>query len=230
MIKVKKLKYRFESTSFEFNFDLNSTDIVGVLGKSGSGKSTLFNLLAGFLNPNEGSIFFNKNDITFLKPPERNISILFQDHNNFNHLSIFENIILGIDPDMKQTQNNFKIVKDIMKKVSLNIDLQKKVSDLSGGEQQRVSIARCLLRKKSILLLDEPFNSLDPGLRKTLYVDVKNMSLTNQIMTLISSHLIEELKTVTDKFLFINKGKIVENKILSYNQLLKNKYFKEYLQ
>ncbi|MDB3973273.1 MAG: hypothetical protein CBE19_01290 [Pelagibacteraceae bacterium TMED259] len=230
MIKVKKLKYRFESTSFEFNFDLNSTDIVGVLGKSGSGKSTLFNLLAGFLNPNEGSIFFNKNDITFLKPPERNISILFQDHNNFNHLSIFENIILGIDPDMKQTQNNFKIVKDIMKKVSLNIDLQKKVSDLSGGEQQRVSIARCLLRKKSILLLDEPFNSLDPGLRKTLYEDVKNMSLTNQIMTLISSHLIEELKTVTDKFLFINKGKIVENKILSYNQLLKNKYFKEYLQ
>jgi thiamine transport system ATP-binding protein len=230
MIKVKKLKYRFESTSFEFNFDLNSTDIVGVLGKSGSGKSTLFNLLAGFLNPNEGSIFFNKNDITFLKPSERNISILFQDHNNFNHLSIFENIILGIDPDMKQTQSNFKIVKDIMKKVSLNIDLQKKVSDLSGGEQQRVSIARCLLRKKSILLLDEPFNSLDPGLRKTLYEDVKNMSLTNQIMTLISSHLIEELKTVTDKFLFINKGKIVENKILSYNQLLKNKYFKEYLQ
>lgn len=230
MIKVKKLKYRFESTSFEFNFDLNSTDIVGVLGKSGSGKSTLFNLLAGFLNPNEGSIFFKDNDITFLKPPQRNISILFQDHNNFNHLSIFENIILGIDPDMKQTQNNFKIVKDIMKKVSLNIDLQKKVSDLSGGEQQRVSIARCLLRKKSILLLDEPFNSLDPGLRKTLYEDVKNMSLTNQIMTLISSHLIEELKTVTDKFLFINKGKIVENKILSYNQLLKNKYFKEYLQ
>ena len=230
MIKVKKLKYRFESTSFEFNFDLNSTDIVGVLGKSGSGKSTLFNLLAGFLNPNEGSIFFNKNDITFLKPHERNISILFQDHNNFNHLSIFENIILGIDPDMKQTQNNFKIVKDIMKKVSLNIDLQKKVSDLSGGEQQRVSIARCLLRKKSILLLDEPFNSLDPGLRKTLYEDVKNMSLTNQIITLISSHLIEELKTVTDKFLFIDKGKIVENKILSYTQLLKNKYFKEYLQ
>lgn len=230
MIKVKKLKYRFESTSFEFNFDLNSTDIVGVLGKSGSGKSTLFNLLAGFLNPNEGSIFFNENEFTFLKPSQRNISILFQDHNNFNHLSIFENIILGIDPDMKQTQNNFKIVKDIMKKVSLNIDLQKKVSDLSGGEQQRVSIARCLLRKKSILLLDEPFNSLDPGLRKTLYEDVKNMSLTNQIMTLISSHLIEELKTVTDKFLFINKGKIVENKILSYNQLLKNKYFKEYLQ
>ena len=155
---------------------------------------------------------------------------MFQDHNNFDHLTIFENIILGIDPDMKQNQNNFKIVKNIMKKVSLNIDLNKKVSDLSGGEQQRVSIARSLLRKKSLFLLDEPFNSLDPGLRKTLYEDVKKMSLNNRLITLISSHLIDELKNVTDKFLFINKGKIVENKILSYKQLLKNKYFKEYLQ
>ena len=229
MLKVKKLKYKFDNTTFEFNFDLNSNDIVGVIGKSGSGKTTLFNLLAGFLKPNDGSIFLNDNDITYLKPPIRNISILFQDHNNFNHLTIFENIILGMDPDMKLTQNNLKIVKNIMKKVSLNIDLRKKVSDLSGGEQQRVSIARCLLRKKPLLLLDEPFNSLDPGLRKTLYEDVKKMSLNNRLMTLISSHLIEELKNVTDKFLFINKGKIVENKILTYRQLLKNKYFKEYL-
>lgn len=127
MLKVKKLKYKFESTSFEFNFDLNSNDIVGVIGKSGSGKSTLFNLLSGFLKPNDGSIFLNDNNITHLKPPARNISILFQDHNNFNHLTIFENIILGIDPDMKQTQANFKIVKNIMKKVSLNIDLKKKL-------------------------------------------------------------------------------------------------------
>jgi thiamine transport system ATP-binding protein len=230
MLKVKKLKYKFDNTTFEFNFDLNSNDIVGVIGKSGSGKTTLFNLLAGFLKPNDGSIFLNDNDITYLKPPIRNISILFQDHNNFNHLTIFENIILGIDPDMKLNQNNLKIVKNIMKKVSLNIDLRKKVSDLSGGEQQRVSIARSLLRKKPLLLLDEPFNSLDPGLRKTLYEDVKKMSLNNRLITLISSHLIDELKNVTDKFLFINKGKIVENKILSYKQLLKNKYFKEYLQ
>ena len=230
MLKVKQLKYKFDKTTFEFNFDLTDNNIVGVIGKSGSGKSTLFNLLAGFLKPNNGSIFFNDNNITYLKPPERNISILFQDHNNFDHLTIFENIILGIDPDMKQNQNNFKIVKNIMKKVSLSIDLNKKVSDLSGGEQQRVSIARSLLRKKSLFLLDEPFNSLDPGLRKTLYEDVKKMSLNNRLITLISSHLIEELKNVTDKFLFVNKGKIVENKILSYKQLLKNKYFKEYLQ
>ena len=230
MLIVKKLKYEFDKATFEFSFNLTDNNIVGVIGKSGSGKSTLFNLLAGFLKPKDGSIILNNKNITNIKTPERNISILFQDNNNFNHLTIFENIILGIDPNMKQTHSNIKIVKNIMKNVSLNMDINKKVSDLSGGEQQRVSIARCLLRKKLLLILDEPFNSLDPGLRKTLYTDVKKMSFNNKLMTLISSHLIDELKTVTNKFLFINKGKIVENKILSYRQLLKNKYFKEYLQ
>ena len=81
---------------------------------------------------------------------------------------------------MKRTSNNLKLVRSIMKKVSLNIDLDKKVSNLSGGEQQRVSIARSLLRKKSILLLDEPFNSLDPGLRKILYIIFSlNLDLMN---------------------------------------------------
>ena len=230
MLKINKLKYKIEKASFEFDFELKSSQLVGVIGKSGSGKSTLFNLLSGFLKPKEGSIYFSNKNITNLKPFDRDISILFQDHNNFNHLNIFENIILGIDSDMKRTSNNLKLVRSIMKKVSLNIDLDKKVSNLSGGEQQRVSIARSLLRKKSILLLDEPFNSLDPGLRKILYEDIKTMSFSHKLITLISSHLIEELRNVTDKFLFIHQGKVVENKILSFRQLKSLKAFREYSQ
>ena len=230
MLKINKLKYKIEKASFEFDFELKSSQLVGVIGKSGSGKSTLFNLLSGFLKPKEGSIYFSNKNNTNLKPFDRDISILFQDHNNFNHLTIFENIILGIDSDMKRTSNNLKLVRSIMKKVSLNIDLDKKVSNLSGGEQQRVSIARSLLRKKSILLLDEPFNSLDPGLRKILYEDIKTMSFSHKLITLISSHLIEELRNVTDKFLFIHQGKVVENKILSFRQLKSLKAFREYSQ
>ena len=230
MLKINKLKYKIEKASFEFDFELKSSQLVGVIGKSGSGKSTLFNLLSGFLKPKEGSIYFSNINITNLKPFDRDISILFQDHNNFNHLTIFENIILGIDSDMKRTPNNIKLVRSIMKKVSLNIDIDKKVSNLSGGEQQRVSIARSLLRKKSILLLDEPFNSLDPGLRKILYEDIKAMSFSHKLITLISSHLIEELRNVTDKFLFIHQGKVVENKILSFRQLKSLKAFREYSQ
>ena len=186
--------------------------------------------LAGIPIKHLTSIYFSDKNITYLKPFDRDISILFQDHNNFNHLTIFENIILGIDSDMKRTSNNLKLVRSIMKKVSLNIDLDKKVSNLSGGEQQRVSIARSLLRKKSILLLDEPFNSLDPGLRKILYEDIKAMSFSHKLITLISSHLIEELRNVTDKFLFIHQGKVVENKILSFRQLKSLKAFREYSQ
>ena len=230
MLKINKLKYKIEKVSFEFDFEVKSSQLVGVIGKSGSGKSTLFNLLSGFLKPKEGSIYFSDKNITNLKPFDRDISILFQDHNNFNHLNIFENIILGIDSDMKRTPNNIKLVRSIMKKVSLNIDIDKKVSNLSGGEQQRVSIARSLLRKKSILLLDEPFNSLDPGLRKILYEDIKTMSFSHKLITLISSHLIEELRNVTDKFLFIHQGKVVENKILSFRQLKSLKTFREYSQ
>lgn len=229
MLKVNKIKFLFGKSSFEFNFQLTSSQIIGVVGKSGSGKSTLFNLLAGFLMPQNGTIYFDNKNITNLKPYDRDMTIMFQEHNNFNHLSIFENIILGVDSDMKKSPANLKIVRDIIKKVSLKIDINKKVSDLSGGEQQRVTIARCLLRKKSLLLLDEPFNTLDPGLRKNLYDDIKKISISHKFTTLISSHLIEEMRNVTDNFLFIDKGKIIENKILSYRQLLKNKSFKEYL-
>ena len=229
MLKVNKIKFKFEKSSFDFNFKLIDRKIIGVIGKSGSGKSTLFSLIAGLLMPKSGTIFFEGKNITNLKPADRNMTIMFQDYNNFNHLSVFENIILGVDSNMKKTTNNLVKVNNILKKVSLKIDINKKVSDLSGGEQQRVTIARCLLRKKSLLLLDEPFNALDPGLRKNLYEDIKKISCNNKITTLISSHLIDEMRNVTDNFLFINKGKIIENKILTYRQLLKNKSFKEYL-
>ncbi len=229
MLKVNKIKYNYGKSLFSFDFKLTNSQIIGVVGKSGSGKSTLFNLIAGFLIPKSGTIYFDNRNITTLKPYDRDMTIMFQDHNNFNHLSIFENIILGVDSNMNKTSNNIKIVEDIIKKVSLKIDINKKVSDLSGGEQQRVTIARCLLRKKPLLLLDEPFNTLDPGLRKILYEDIKKISINNKLTTLISSHLIDEIRNVTDNFLFVDKGKIIENKILSYRQLLKNKLFKEYL-
>tara|TARA_Y100000996_G_scaffold411553_1_gene395955 strand:+ start:4779 stop:5471 length:693 start_codon:yes stop_codon:yes gene_type:complete len=230
MIKINSLKYSYSKFSVDLNCEIISSNIIGIIGKSGSGKSTFINLFSGFLKPNSGTILLDNLDITFLKPHQRNLSVLFQDHNNFDHLSIFENIILGIDPSMKKSDENIFIVKEIMKKISLNFDIDKRVSELSGGEQQRVSIARCLIRNKPFLLLDEPFNSLDPGLRKKLYLDIKSMSLKNSLTTLISSHLIDELILITNSFLFLHQGKIVENKIMTYEDLCKNDLFKEYLQ
>ena len=203
---------------------------MGVVGRSGSGKSTLLNLIAGFVEPQYGKIIYNDSNLNDLEPSQRDLSILFQNFNNFDHLSIFENIILGIDPLMRKSPHNLKIVKDILKKLSIKLDIDTQLNLLSGGEQQRVSIARCLIRKKSLLLLDEPFNSLDPGLRNNLYKDVVSMTKkTPNQLTLISSHLIEELKKVTNSFIFLHKGRIVGNKVLTFNELSKYKSFRDYL-
>ena len=230
MLKIDKLTCSFGSFDTNFNLKILTSGIVGVIGRSGSGKSTLLNLIAGFIEPLSGKIIYNDSNLNELEPPQRDLSILFQNFNNFDHLSIFENIILGIDPQMRKTTDNLRIVKDILKKLSINLDMETKLNLLSGGEQQRVSIARCLIRKKSLLLLDEPFNSLDPGLRNNLYKDVVSMAKkTPNQLTLISSHLIEELKKITNSFIFLHKGRIVGNKVLTFEELSKYKSFKDYL-
>ena len=230
MLKIDKLTCSFGSFNTNFSFKILNSGIVGVVGRSGSGKSTLLNLIAGFIEPQSGKIIYNDSNLNDLEPSQRDLSILFQNFNNFDHLSIFENIILGIDPQMRKTTENLRIVRDILKKLSINLDMETKLNLLSGGEQQRVSIARCLIRKKSLLLLDEPFNSLDPGLRNNLYKDVVSMAKkTPNQLTLISSHLIEELKKITNSFIFLHKGRIVGNKVLTFEELSKYKSFKDYL-
>ena len=230
MLKIDKLTCSFGSFNTNFNLKILNSGIVGVVGRSGSGKSTLLNLIAGFIEPQSGKIIYNDLNLNDLEPSQRDLSILFQNFNNFDHLSIFENIILGVDPQMRKTTDNLRIVRDILKKLSINLDMETKLDLLSGGEQQRVSIARCLIRKKSLLLLDEPFNSLDPGLRNNLYKDVVSMAKkTPNQLTLISSHLIEELKKITNSFIFLHKGRIVGNKVLTFEELSKYKSFKDYL-
>ena len=230
MLKIDKLTCSFGSFNTNFNLKILNSGIVGVVGRSGSGKSTLLNLIAGFIEPQSGKIIYNDSNLNDLEPSQRDLSILFQNFNNFDHLSIFENIILGIDPQMRKTTDNLRIVRDILKKISINLDMETKLNLLSGGEQQRISIARCLIRKKSLLLLDEPFNSLDPGLRNNLYKDVVSMAKkTPNQLTFISSHLIEELKKITNSFIFLHKGRIVGNKVLTFEELSKYKSFKDYL-
>ena len=230
MLKIDKVSCSFGSFESNFNLEILNPGIVGVVGRSGSGKSTLLNLIAGFIEPQFGKIIFKNLILNDLEPSQRDLSILFQNFNNFDHLSIFENVILGIDPLMKKSSNNLTIVRNILKKLSLNLDIDTQLKLLSGGEQQRISIARCLIRKKSLLLLDEPFNSLDPSLRNNLYKDVVSMTKkTPNQLTLISSHLIEELKKITNSFIFLHKGRIVGNKVLTFEDLSKHKSFRDYL-
>jgi len=231
MLTINRIKYSVKEFVCIYHCPNIPEGIVGVVGRSGSGKSTLFNLIAGYLSPNNGEIFINQNPISSEEVSDRDISILFQSFNNFDHLSIFQNIILGTDPRMKKNKDNIRIVSEAMRQLDLKMSMETIVNTLSGGEQQRVSLARAFIRKNLVLLLDEPFNSLDPGLRKTLYKDLIRIAKSNPQMTvLVSSHFIEELKSITNQFIFIDQGKIYKNTLLTYSDLQKAKNFKLYME
>ena len=229
MLKLDKISYKNVTFSAEYTFNISKSGIYALVGESGSGKSTLINLISGFLNIYSGSISFKNKSLLDLTPSQRPISTLFQNYNNFDHLTIFENIILGVDSKMINNNINRKMVNSVMKELSLEMDMFKIVSDLSGGEQQRVSLARCWLRNCDLLLLDEPFNALDPGLRKDLFIQLVKMHEHNKSqITIISSHFLDELVDIINGIIFINNGSVYENKILQYKEVKDNEDFKKY--
>ncbi|MDC0861172.1 ATP-binding cassette domain-containing protein [Alphaproteobacteria bacterium] len=229
MLELNKLSYSAGDFFAEYTFNISKSGIYALVGESGSGKSTLINLIGGFLNVNSGSIFLDDKNLLNLSPSDRPVSSLFQNYNNFDHLTIFQNIILGIDPSMKFSIQNQIIVSNVMDKLSLKMEMSKLVSELSGGEQQRVSLARCWLRNKNLLLLDEPFNALDPGLRKDLFAQlIKMHKFNNSQITIISSHFLDELVGFITGIIFISNGSVLNNKILQFSDIENNYEFKKY--
>lgn len=165
MIKLEHLAYTYEHQHLMFDLAVNTGERIAVLGPSGAGKSTLLSLIAGFLPSEKGTLFLNGCDHTKTAPAKRPISMLFQDNNLFPHLTVRQNIGLGLDPGLKLTDTQKILLENRAKQVSLNEHLDRLPSQLSGGQRQRVAIARCLVREQPILLLDEPFSALDPALR-----------------------------------------------------------------
>src|SRR5690606_10892987 len=132
---------------------------------SGAGKSTLLSLIAGFDRPLSGSIHIGGEEVTRRKPADRPVTSLFQEHNLFAHLTAAENVGLGLDPGLRLSAGQQRAVAEALARVGLE-GLDKRLpSQLSGGQRQRVTLARSLVRERPLLLLDEPFSALHPGLR-----------------------------------------------------------------
>ncbi len=165
MLKIDKLKLQLGTNSYCYQLHANASHTTAILGKSGSGKSTLLNLIAGFLQPESGSISWNNQSLIGLSANQRPVTTLFQQHNLFMHLNVEQNIGLGISPDLKLTNNDYENIHRSLDEVGMAGYAKNRTANLSGGEQQRVALARCLLRKQPILLLDEPFSALDEHTR-----------------------------------------------------------------
>ena len=185
-------------------------EIVAILGQSGSGKSTLLDLLAGFLHASGGSIKLDENELIEESVEKRPITILFQNHNLFEHLSVEKNILLGVSKTLKSSKTDIEKVKTILKEVGLEKFEHTLASSLSGGQQQRVALARVLIRREPILLLDEPFTGLDADTRIEMLDLVQKLTLENNLHTIMVTHEIQDCERIANRIYKVENQKIFE--------------------
>lgn len=209
MIVLNDLSYFYNAFTLHFNLTINSGERVAILGPSGAGKSTLLGLIAGLVSSDSGSLWLNGADHTVTSPAKRPVSMLFQDNNLFSHLTVEQNIGLGLNPGLKLNQRQQQQRTDITKRVGLQELAHRLPAELSGGQRQRVALARCLVRQQPILLLDEPFSALDPALRYDM-LDLLNQVCDERNLTLLMvSHNLEDAAHIAARTLVIVDGKIV---------------------
>ncbi len=201
MFTIQNLTYTYhDNPPYCYNLSVNAGEIIAILGKSGSGKSTLLDLIAGFLTPLGGTIMIDGEEIQQLPIDRRPITILFQKHNLFEHLSVEKNIALG-----RKDASSQEIIS-ILKEVGLEGYEKKGALSLSGGQQQRVALARALLRQKPILLLDEPFTGLDSQTRDEMLDLVVKLTKKHQLHTIMITHEREDAKVARGVYEMENRG------------------------
>ncbi|WP_208347946.1 thiamine ABC transporter ATP-binding protein [Pseudaestuariivita rosea] len=179
---------------------------IAVMGPSGAGKSTLFNAIAGFLQPSAGRILWNGADITTRTPADRPIALLFQDNNLFPHLTAFQNVALGLRPDLHLTPAHKDQVMQALDKVGLRGFEDRKPGALSGGQQSRVALARVMLQAKPLILLDEPFAALGPALKAEMLDLVKQTARDNNATLLMITHDPKDAERIADQIIVVADG------------------------
>lgn len=207
MIELRKVEYFYENSFVTFDFKIEKGEELLIFGPSGSGKSTLLNLLAGFIKPNSGEILLKGKIANSLLPWQRNIAMLFQENNLFSHLSVKNNIALGISSKLKLSKEEEKKLELMAKRMQIFEKLKNFPHELSGGQRQRVALARALLQDKKILLLDEPFSALDPKLSQEMFLLIHEISQEFSLTTLMVSHKIDDKIPKKQKCLVIYEGK-----------------------
>lgn len=161
---------------------------IAVMGPSGAGKSTLLSAIAGFLAPTEGHILWQGRDLAGVPPGDRPVTILFQDQNLFPHLTVAQNLGLGLRPDLRLTPADHARIDEALARVGLAGFGPRRPAQLSGGQVSRAALARALLRARPILLLDEPFAALGPALRGEMLDLVRAVADETGALVLIVTH------------------------------------------
>ncbi|WP_312311157.1 thiamine ABC transporter ATP-binding protein ThiQ [Atlantibacter sp.] len=209
MLTLNDVTWLYHHLPMRFSFTADAGERIAVLGPSGAGKSTLLNLIAGFLSPASGAVILAGNNHTRTPPAKRPVSVLFQENNLFNHLTVRQNIGLGLHPGLKLNDAQREETEALAGKMGLMEYLERLPGELSGGQRQRVALARCLIRKQPILLLDEPFSALDPALRKEMLNLLDTQCRERNMTLLMVSHSLEDALSIAPRSLVVRDGRII---------------------
>ncbi|WP_456391276.1 thiamine ABC transporter ATP-binding protein [Profundibacter sp.] len=206
MLTLEGVEYVQGDFSLKAGFTVQTGARVAVIGPSGGGKSTLLSMIAGFLAPTRGRILWSGNDMAGMTPGARPVSILFQDNNLFPHLTVAQNVGLGLRADLRLTGPQKDQVEAALARVDLAGYGGRKPAALSGGQISRVALARMLLRAKPLLLLDEPFAALGPALRDEMLDLVAELVAETGVTLLMVSHNPEDAKRIAGSVVLVSDG------------------------
>lgn len=201
-----KFQYNRESTLYDFSLSLMPAQVIGISGVSGSGKSTLLDLIAGFLTPVSGSIWWGDHEITHRAPHLRPVTTVFQKHNLFEHRSAVDNVVVGINSRVPKKGPDVELAHAALQEVGLADFTHVRVDKLSGGQQQRVAIARAMIRESKVILLDEPFSALDQDTRQSMLSLVRTLANDKQCAILMVTHDLRDCNAIADKVFVTEDG------------------------
>lgn len=209
IIELDRVTFRYEAMTMVFDLVVEQGSLVVIFGPSGAGKTTLLNLIAGFDRPTGGTIRIAGRDVTSQPPADRPVTTLFQEHNLFAHLTVAQNVGLGIHPGLRLSRDDLGRVSQALGLVGLAGFEHRLPRQLSGGERQRVALARSIVRDRPVLLLDEPFAALGPAHRREMIGLVTDLRERRGLTVLLVTHQLEEARNLSGHALFVEGGRIL---------------------
>ncbi len=210
MLTIDRLTKRFAQTTAVSGatFDVGLGELVCLLGPSGCGKSTLLRMIAGLTPSDDGCVGIDGQDVTAAQANKRPTAMVFQSHALWNHMSVAQNVAFGLRVQGLPKAQIAQKTAAALALVGLNGFGQRRPTELSGGQAQRVALARCLVVEPKILLMDEPFSALDAHLRANLREELKSLQRRLQLTTIFVTHDQEEAMELADRIVVMNAGRI----------------------
>jgi putative spermidine/putrescine transport system ATP-binding protein len=191
-----------------FNLEVDPGEFVSFLGPSGCGKTTTLRMVAGFEPPSAGTIRLAGEDVTYAKPNERNIGMVFQSYALFPNMTVAENIAFGLRVRKEDGPARDERVAELLDLIHLPDKAKSYPNELSGGQQQRVALARALAIRPQLLLLDEPLSALDAKIRDDLRAEIRRIQRQLNITTIYVTHDQEEALALSDRIVVMSKGQM----------------------